>query len=77
MYPTQLLERSPLFYSPTLSMRYFLSREDKNGIIAEFKRKSPSRGDINKYASVEQVTRGYMQGGASALSVLTTKPISE
>lgn len=71
LYPTRLLERSPLFYSPTLSLCYFLNREDKNGIIAEFKRKSPSRGMINAYASVEEVTRGYMQGGASALSVLT------
>jgi indole-3-glycerol phosphate synthase len=71
LYPVRLLERSALFYSPTLSLRYFLSRSDKNGIIAEFKRMSPSRGMINKYASVEEVTRGYMQGGASALSVLT------
>ena len=35
------------------------------------KRKSPSKGAINLYASPEQVSIGYMQAGASAISVLT------
>ena len=46
-------------------------RDDKVGITAEFKRKSPSKGMINQYAPVEQTTIGYMQAGSSALSVLT------
>jgi len=71
LYPTRLLEKSIYFDSPTVSMRQYLKRSDLSGIIAEFKRKSPSKGMINAYAQVEKVSIGYMQAGASALSVLT------
>ena len=71
LYPVKLLERSTFFESPTVSFKKYLLREDKVGIIAEFKRKSPSNGMINKYADVERTSIGYMQAGASALSVLT------
>ena len=71
LYPIKLLERSTFFASPTVSFKKYLLREDKVGIIAEFKRKSPSKGMINKYADVERTSIGYMQAGASALSVLT------
>lgn len=71
LHPVPLLERSEYFRTPTVSMKHYLSRNDKSGIIAEFKRKSPSKGLLNKYASVEQTSIGYMQAGASALSVLT------
>ncbi len=54
-----------------MSFKKYLLREDKIGIIAEFKRKSPSKGLINKYVDVERTTIGYMQAGASALSILT------
>jgi len=71
LYPVKLLEQSIYFQTPTVSMTKYLSRPDKSGIIAEFKRRSPSKGEINPHASVEQVTIGYMQAGASGLSVLT------
>lgn len=71
LFPVKLLESSLYFPTPTVSLKQYLRREDKLGIIAEFKRKSPSKGNINPYASVEQVSIGYMQAGASALSVLT------
>ena len=71
LYPVKLLERSTFFNSPSVSFRKYLLREDKVGIIAEFKRKSPSKGMINKYADVERTSIGYMQAGASALSILT------
>lgn len=71
LYPAKLLERSIYFNSPFVSFRKYLMRDDLAGIIAEFKRKSPSKGFINKYADVEKTTIGYMQAGASALSVLT------
>ena len=71
LYPAKLLERSIYFSTPSVSLKHYLLRPDKSGIIAEFKRKSPSKGFINQYAKVEEVTLGYMQAGASALSVLT------
>jgi indole-3-glycerol phosphate synthase len=71
LYPVKLLEQSIYFSAPTVSFKKYLLREDKVGIIAEFKRKSPSKGIINQYADIERTTMGYMQAGASALSILT------
>lgn len=71
LYPAKLLERSIFFSSPTVSLKSFLEREDKVGIIAEIKRKSPSKGEFHRNLSVEELSLGYMQAGASALSVLT------
>ncbi len=71
LYPVKLLEKSIYFAAPPVSLKKYLLREDKSGIIAEIKRKSPSKGIINKYADVEKISIGYMQAGASALSVLT------
>lgn len=73
LYPVKLLEQSIFFSSPTVSLKKYVQRKDLTGIIAEFKRKSPSKGMINAFASVERTTIGYMQAGASALSVLTDK----
>ena len=71
LYPIKLLEKSIFFESECVSLKEYVTDPKRSGIIAEFKRKSPSKGDINKYADAEQVTLGYMQAGASALSVLT------
>src|ERR1700751_649082 len=71
LFPVKLLEKTIYFNSVPVSMKKYLLRDDLTGIIAEFKRKSPSKGFINKYAEVERTTIGYMQAGASALSVLT------
>ncbi|MEP6844838.1 MAG: indole-3-glycerol phosphate synthase TrpC [Panacibacter sp.] len=65
------LKTSSIFARKTLSLRQFLLDETKTGIIAEFKRKSPSRGIINDNADVVKVTNAYSTFGASGLSVLT------
>ena len=71
LYPTKLLETSLYFSSPAVSLKKYLLRKDKSGIIAEIKRASPSKGVLNKHVSIERTSIGYMQAGASALSVLT------
>jgi len=71
LYPTKLLEKSVYFNSQPVSLKSYLKRQDLPGIIAEIKRKSPSKGMINEYADVERISIGYMQAGASALSILT------
>jgi len=71
LVPTKQLEQSLYMEAPPLSLHRYLLRNDLSGIIAEFKRKSPSKGFMNQHAPVERTTLGYMQAGASALSVLT------
>lgn len=71
LYPTKLLEKSIYFPSPSVSLRKYIQRSDKSGVIAEIKRKSPSKGVLNKNVSIERTSIGYMQAGASALSILT------
>jgi indole-3-glycerol phosphate synthase len=73
LYPMKLLEQSIFFSSPTVSLKKYVQRKDKSGIIAEIKRKSPSKGTINSNVSIERTSIGYMQAGASALSILTDK----
>lgn len=71
LYPIKLLEQSTYFEGRPVSLRKYIKRDDKSGVIAEFKRESPSKGIINKHVSVEKTSIGYMQAGASGLSVLT------
>src|ERR1044071_3705561 len=73
LYPVKLLEKSIYFPSPSVSLRKYIQRPDKSGVIAEIKRKSPSKGVLNKNVSIERTSIGYMQAGASALSILTDK----
>lgn len=71
LVPVAKLEQRPDFARPTFKMTDFIRDSNRTGIIAEFKRKSPSKGVINAKASVEETTKGYVAGGCSALSVLT------
>ncbi len=65
------LQQSNFYTRQTFSLKQFLLDETKTGIIAEFKRKSPSKGIINNTADVVDVTTAYTANGASCLSVLT------
>jgi indole-3-glycerol phosphate synthase len=69
--PQQVLMETQQFNKKCFSLIESLTREGSTGIIAEFKRKSPSRGFINEHADVYEVTTGYTQAGAACLSVLT------
>jgi indole-3-glycerol phosphate synthase len=69
--PVSALEKSNFFLRPTLSLKEFLLKDKATGIIAEFKRRSPSKGVINDKADVVAVTKAYADNGASCLSVLT------
>jgi indole-3-glycerol phosphate synthase len=69
--PVSALEKSSFYYRPVLSLRAGLRDPGSTGIIAEFKRRSPSRGLINDKVAVADVTRGYAAAGAAGLSVLT------
>lgn len=71
LFPVRLLEKSIFYETPAASLRKYIRRADKSGVIAEIKRKSPSKGIINANVSIERTSIGYMQAGASALSVLT------
>jgi len=71
VFPVSVLESLPLFDRQTRSLKESIMDNNKTGIIAEFKRRSPSKGPINLLADVEKVVMDYEYYGASAISVLT------
>lgn len=68
--PVSQLENSVLFNSRTNSLSKLLLNST-SGIIAEHKRKSPSKQTINSSFSVEEVVKGYQNAGVCGISVLT------
>ncbi|MDB5232490.1 MAG: trpC [Chitinophagaceae bacterium] len=65
------LEKQSLFHRHGYSLKAGIKNKNKTGIIAEFKRQSPSKGVINDKADVAEVTKAYTDHGASGVSVLT------
>ncbi len=70
LIPIQQLESSVLFTRETFSLASAL-RNSKTGIVAEHKRRSPSKGTINQNTNVGQVAKGYQKAGVCGMSVLT------
>ena len=68
--PVSQLENSVLFNSRTNSLSKLL-QNSSSGIIAEHKRKSPSKQTINSSFTVEEVVKGYQYAGVCGISVLT------
>lgn len=70
LIPIKQLEQSVLFTRNTVSLANNL-RNSKNGIIAEHKRRSPSKSVINQHLNVQDVAMGYETAGVCGMSVLT------
>lgn len=68
--PVSQLESSVLFERKTISLSSNL-KNSNSGIIAEHKRRSPSKAEINYSFTVEEVVKGYENAGACGISVLT------
>ena len=68
-----IMEKISRTNRPVISMREALL-SSSSGIIAEFKRRSPSKGWIDREADVTSVASEYELNGASAMSVLTDTP---
>lgn len=67
------LQAMPLFSRECHNLRESILDPNRTGIIAEYKRASPSKGLINGTSTVQEVVSGYQKAGASAISVLTDK----
>lgn len=65
------LVKSPNFQRAPISLKKALTVRNSTGIIAEFKRQSPSKGIINDKASIIEVTQGYLEANVAAQSILT------
>jgi indole-3-glycerol phosphate synthase len=70
LMPAAALEQSACFDTMGPSMAAAL-RNSSIGIIAEHKRRSPSRSVINNKTNLSEVVQGYKKAGASAISILT------
>src|SRR5687767_140074 len=69
--PVQTWEMMPMFDKKCPSLKENLLNEGLTGIIAEFKRSSPSKGIINDKVRVDEVVIDYELNGASGISILT------
>jgi indole-3-glycerol phosphate synthase len=69
--PVKKLVESPNFGREVFSLKKSLLEVGSTGIIAEFKRQSPSKGILNDTATIAEVTNGYLDANVAAQSILT------
>jgi indole-3-glycerol phosphate synthase len=72
LFPVRKLQDST-FFKLQMPSFYEILAEPVPSIIGEFKRKSPSKGVINFSADVIHVSKGYLEAGISAISILTDR----
>lgn len=70
-FPISALQDSAGYYWERRSLAESLRSSTTYGIIAEFKRKSPSQQDINLAADPTKITAAYQEAGATGISCLT------
>ena len=72
LFPYNYLEKSTFFKNPSKSLVKILKKSD-SGIIAEHKRSSPSKKEINNNIQINEVIKGYDKAGVCGMSILTDK----
>ena len=65
------LKQKCFFHRETISISERIKAEGSSGIIAEFKRHSPSKKWINQYADPVEIVKAYEVAGVAASSILT------
>lgn len=70
LIPIKQLEQSVVFERQTISLTERL-KNSTSGIIAEHKRRSPSKATINQNLNVQDVANSYENAGVCGISVLT------
>ncbi|MEO7446618.1 MAG: indole-3-glycerol phosphate synthase TrpC [Ferruginibacter sp.] len=73
LVPLEEIMQSVQMKRKSISLAKSVTGRSTPFIIAEFKRKSPSKGFINQQADVTKITPAYVEAGASALSILTDR----
>ena len=71
-FPMPFLEKTPLFETSTISLSEHIIN-NSSGIIAEHKRRSPSKPKINLNAKVNPIVKSYAAAGSGGISILTNK----
>jgi indole-3-glycerol phosphate synthase len=74
LVPLGQFEKHPYFNRFPISLKSRLTTINSSGIIAEFKRHSPSKGTINDKVLPEMITRAYQDAGVAGVSILTDTP---
>lgn len=72
LFPYNYLEKSTFFKNKNTSLVKILKKSE-SGIIAEHKRSSPSKKEINNNILISKVIKGYNKAGVSGISILTDK----